>query len=76
MTVIMPTLSGSIGLPFLSRGTIGMLKLLVVTVCDLSRFVFTGFCGSGGGRCWAGAGMVADGGAYILLGPGTIGAAR
>lgn len=38
MTVMMPTVSGRRGRPFLSRGTVGMLKLLEVTVCALRRF--------------------------------------
>lgn len=35
---MMPTLRGKRGRPFLSRGTVGMLKLLEVTVCAFNRF--------------------------------------
>ncbi len=38
ITVMMPTLRGRMGLPFRSRGTVGMLKLFVVTVCAFKRF--------------------------------------
>ena len=36
----MPTLSGRTGFPLLSRGTVGMFAVRVVTVCALSRFGF------------------------------------
>lgn len=48
-TVMMPTLSGSIGFPVtLSRGTMGMLYVLDVTVCGFKRFGLLCLCKSDG----------------------------
>ena len=47
-TVMMPTFKGNIGCWFLSRGTTGMLKLFVVTVCAFSLLGFVCLCISDG----------------------------
>jgi hypothetical protein len=63
MTVIIPTFKGSIGLCFLSRGTIGMLKLFEVTVCALRRLGLAWRWTSDGGRgegCDGNGGMVGE----------------